>query len=393
LAVGISRLELRSAPLDVVDYLTALLASIALAGVLIVRLLNTKIAEQITFSIIVGIFAPGCGAWIFGSASNRRWVPIGTGMANQGLFSSLAEVAFTLTLALMIEMRFAGSLPRLLEQERRRVFRSFYAGGALTSACAVTGVCLVGSPSPRRAISDLVAALFGASIYGTVMTGALLVALAAVPREGFGTMVFSEEQRLRAEGRASRRRQVPARRYARPALLAGVCSLVLLAGAVLAWWVAVPALLGAGAWLLRAWISREQAPRADEGLPLHPVTLLATILAGISLPFVAHALLPFLEPAHTQTARRLYEIAAVVLGAGYVAFAAGHPPEQQTRMLPSLHTVGIWCGIATLAGVGLASAVLAMAGERGWFLFWITATVTPAMLAQILVLRSASVRA
>jgi hypothetical protein len=395
LGLGILRLDITSAPLNVLAYLTALLASMVLAGVVIVRLLNTKIAERIIFSIGVGIAAPVCGAWVFGSASARRWMPIGTGMAGQGLFSDLAGIAFTLTVALMIEMRFAGSLPIRLEHERRRVFRSFYIGGALTTSCAFAGVCLVGNPPtrPPRPISNLVAALFGASIYGTVVIGVLLVVLAAVPREGFRAAAASEDERLRAQGHASRRRYVPARCYVRQALPVAMFSIGLLLGAVLVWWVAIPALLAACAWLLCAWMSRDSTPRADEGLPLHPITLLATIVGGVSLPFLAHATLPFLEPAHTQTATHLYAIAVVVLGVGYVAFAAGHPPEPQSGLLPSLHTVGIWCGIAALAGLGLAGAVLAVEDRGEWFLFWMTVTATPAMLAQILLLRSPSVRA
>jgi hypothetical protein len=396
LGFAVLRLDLRSEPIDVFGYLTALLASIALASVVIVRLLNTEIAQRIMLSVGIGIVAPGCGALAFGSAGTRRWVPIGTGMASQGLFSALAGIAFTLTVALMIEMRFAGSLPRSLEQERRRVFRSFYLGGGLTTGCAIAGVCLVGDPgTPRvsRPISNTVAALFGASIYGTVVIGMLLVMLAAVPREGFKAMAASEDERLRAEGQPSRRRHVPTRRYVRQVLPAAALSIGLVLGAVFVWWIALPALLIGGTWLFHAWTSRLQTSRADEGLPLHPITFVATILVGLSLPFVAHAALPFLEPAHTQTAIHLYEVAIVILGAGYVAFAAGHPPEPLTGLLPSLHTVGVWCGIAALAGFGLTGSVFAAEQSGGWFLFWITVTATPAMLAQILLLRSPSVRA
>jgi hypothetical protein len=72
-------------------------------------------------------------------------------MASKSLFAVLAGIAFTLTVALMIEMRFAGSLPPSLEQERRKVFRSFYIGGGLTTGCAIAGVCLIGSQTTQHA--------------------------------------------------------------------------------------------------------------------------------------------------------------------------------------------------------------------------------------------------
>jgi hypothetical protein len=396
LSIGILRLDIRSTPITVIFYLMALLASFVLAGMIIYRLVNTKIVEHFLLSIAIGAIPPACGAWLLGSASTRRWVPIGTGMANKSLFAVLAGIAFTLTVALMIEMRFAGSLPPSFEQERRKVFRSFYIGGGLTTGCAIASVCLIGSQTTHSAfqpIPNLVAALFGASIYGTVVIGVLVVILAAVPREDFKALVVREEQQLCADGYPSRCRRAPVQWYLRQALGATLLSITLLLGAVFVWWIAVLALLVSGTWLLYAWVLRGQTPRADENLPLHPVTLVATILAGVSLTFIAHEILPSLEPAYTQTARHLYEIVVFALSVGYVAFAAGHPPEPRSGFLPNLHTVGIWCGIAILAGLGLASAVLAMEHSRGWFLFWITVTVTPFMLAQILLLRSPSVRA
>lgn len=397
LGVGILRLGIRSSPIPAVAYLTTLLACVALVSATLYRIVNTKIVERFLLSVAVGIVPPACGAWLLGSASTRKSIPIGTGLASKSLFATLAGIAFTLTVALMMEMRFAGSLPRHLEQERRKVFRSFYVGGGLTVGCAMAGVCLIGNSSAHgtfRPISNPVSALFGASVYGTFVIGMLTVMLAAVPREGFKAMAVCEEIRLYRESRPSRCRNVPAQWYVRQMLPVGALSVAVIAGAVFVWWMAILGLLISAAWLSYAWISREQMPRADEGLPLHPTTFIATILAGVSVPFAAHAIVPSLEPAHTQTARHLYEIAVVALGVGYVTFAAGHPPEPLTGLLPSLHTIGVWCGVATLAGLGLASSLLAVEQNGGgWFPFWITVIATPAMLGQILLLRSQSVRA
>jgi hypothetical protein len=112
LNIGILRLDIRSTPITVIFYLMALLASFVLVGMIIYRLVNTKIVEHFLLSIAIGAIPPACGAWLLGSASIRRWVPIGTGMASKSLFAVLAGIAFTLTVALMIEMRFAGSLPQ-----------------------------------------------------------------------------------------------------------------------------------------------------------------------------------------------------------------------------------------------------------------------------------------
>jgi hypothetical protein len=353
-----------------------------------------KLAREVTLSIGVGLVAPSCGAFLWGSASGRRWIPIGTGMATQSLFRSLAGIAIALTAALMMEMRFAGALPANLERERRTIFRSFCLGGAVTIGCAVAGICLTAHPAAHRATSpDLVDAMFGASIYGTFMIGALLVLLAAVPRAAFKTKVASEEKWLRAHGLRSRRRDLPAKHYLRQLAAAGTLSACLLAGSILEWRISAVALIVAGIWLWRAVISQRHAPRADEGLPLHPVTLLATVLVGVSVPFVAHGLLASVEPARTQTAKSLYEVAAGALGIGFVAFAAGHPPDLRTRLLPGLHIVGIWCGIAMLAGLGLVEATLAADGGAGWFAFWATVTSVSAMLARIPLLLSPSVRA
>lgn len=397
LGLGILRLGIRSSPIPVVAYLTTLLTGLILVGTIIYRVVNTKIVEHYLLTLAVGVVPPACGAWLLGSASTRKSIPIGTGLASKSLFTTLAEIAFTLTVALMIEMRFAGSLPKHFEQERREVFRSFYIGGGLTTCCAIAGVCLIGNPDTQgrlRPISNLVAALFGASIYGTFVIAMLLVMLAAIPRDGFKKMAISEEIKLSLEDHPSRSRNVPTRRYLRQLFPAGMLSVVVIVGAIFVWWTAILGLIVSAAWLSYAWMSREQTPRADEGLPLHPITFVAVILAGVSIPFTAHAIMPSLEPAQTQTARQLYEIAVVALGVGYVAFAAGHPPEPRTELLPSLHTIGVWCGVAALAGLGLASSI--SAAERsggGWFAFWITLTATPAMLGQLLLLRSRSVRA
>jgi hypothetical protein len=396
LNICIVRLGITNTSITVIAYSIAVLACIVFVGMIVYRLMNTEIVERVLLSVAIGAVPPACGAWLLGSASTRKWVPIGIGMASKGLFAALAGIAFTLTVALMIEMRFAGSLPAHFEQERRKVFRSFYIGGGLTTSCAIAGVCLVKSSGTDRAlrpISNLAAALFGASIYGTVVIGALIVTLAAVPREGFKALADSEEEQLHTGGYPSRCRRVPTRRYLRQALPVVVFSIAFVLSAILVWWMAIPALLISGVWLLYGWLLRQQTPRADESLPLHPVTFVATILAGVSVLFIAHRILSPLEPAHTQTARHLYEIAVVMLSVGYVAFAAGHPPQPRTGLLPNLHTIGFWCGIAALAGVGLASSVLAVEGDGGWFTFWITVTATPVMLGQILLLRSPSVRA
>lgn len=396
LSIGILRLGVRTTPIQVVAYLTSLLVSMIFAAIVIYRLMHNEIVERFLLSIAIGAVPPACGAWLLGSASAPKWIPIRAGMASKGLFVALAGIAFTLTVALMTEMRFAGSLPRRFEQERRKVFRSFYLGGGLTTSCAIAGVCLVENPGTRGAFrpsSNLVEALLGASIYGTIVIGILIVILAAVPREGFKAIAASEEEQLYAAGYPSRSRNAPTRRYVRQMLPSTALAVAIIASAVFVWWMATFGLLVSAAWLLYARMSRELTPRADEGLPLHPVTFIATVLAGVCLPFAAHAILPSLEPAPTQTVTRLYEIAVVVLGVGYVAFAAGHPPEPRTGLLPSLHTVGIWCGVAALAGLGIASSILGVEQSGGWFPFWITVTATPAMLWQILLLRSSSVRA
>lgn len=375
-------------------FLCLLGATMTFAAILISRALRTKLGEQITFSIAVGIAPAACGALTYGSASSRRAMPIGIGAVGKGCFTTLAGIAFTLTAALMIETRFVGSLPANLELQRRKVFRSFYIGGAVTTSCAIAGVCLA-RDGPAELMSEAtnsVAALFGASLYGSTVIGLLLVVLAAVPREGFAVASAREDAHLQAQAKLPRRRTAPGRRYARSAVPAAVLSLGLLAGALFTWWIAIPAVFLGGVWLLYAWISRERFARADESLPLHPLTLIATILTGVALPFIAHGFVPSFEPADTQTARHLYDVAGFALGAGYVAFAAGHPPEPGSGLLPSLHTVGVWTGIAMLAAIGLASAALASSGNGGWFVFWATAVAVPAMLGQILLLRSAAVR-
>ncbi|HEY2718005.1 MAG TPA: hypothetical protein VGI52_00135, partial [Solirubrobacteraceae bacterium] len=306
-------------------------------AILISRALRTKLGEQITFSVAVGIAPAACGGWTYGSASSRQAMPIGVGDIGKGCFTTLAGIAFTLTAALMIEARFVGSLPASLELQRRKVFRSFYIGGAVTTSCAIAGVCLArdGPAQPMsEATTSSVAALFGASLYGSTVIGLLLVALAAVPRDGFAVASVREDAHLRAQAKASRRRTAPSQSYTRSAVPAAVLSLSLLAGALVMWWIAIPTVLLGAAWLLYAWMSREHFARADESLPLHPLTLIATILTGVALPFVTHALLRNFEPADTQTARHLYDVAGFALGAGYVAFAAGHPPEPGSGLLP-----------------------------------------------------------
>jgi hypothetical protein len=64
LSSGILRLDIRSTPITGIFYLMALLASFVLAGMLIYRLVHTKIVEHFLLSIAIGATplpaVPGC---------------------------------------------------------------------------------------------------------------------------------------------------------------------------------------------------------------------------------------------------------------------------------------------------------------------------------------------
>jgi hypothetical protein len=93
---------------------------------------------RLTLSLGLGIFVPGSGALAYANG-DLPWVPIHASLADQGFFGQTAGIAFGLTLALMLEMRFAGLMQPREERERRMVFRWFVVGGFLTFACAVLG--------------------------------------------------------------------------------------------------------------------------------------------------------------------------------------------------------------------------------------------------------------
>lgn len=310
-----------------------------------------------------------------------------------GVLGQIAGIAFGLTLALMLEIRFAGLMQPREERERRMVFRWFVVGGFLTFACAVLGACKAPASQPSRALSRSVIALFGASTYGTFIIGTLILCLTAVPPKGFKKLAEHEDRALVSRGAKPRARKDEGVHCARQALLASVGAIALLVAEYEEWYFAIPALLLAGTWLLYAWHSRENAPRADELVPLHPVTFLSVIVFAISLAFLAHHTLSFIEPGRTKTATVLYGVVSVILSSGYVAFSCDRRLEGRTGLLPSLHTVGAWCAIVGLAGIGLVGSLLGGEHAGGWFAFWITAISTPAMLTQAYLVRSASIRA
>lgn len=343
---------------------------------------------RLTLSLGLGIFVPGAGALAYASGDPPPWMPIRASLADQQFFAQTAVVAFGLTLALMLEIRFAGLMQQRDERERRMVFRWFVVGGFLTTACAVLGACESPATQPSRTLSRSVIALFGASIYGTFIVGALILCLTAIPPNGFKKLAENEDRSLVSRGAKPRARKKEGVYYARQALFASVGAIALLAAGYEEWYLAIPALLLACAWLLYVWRSRENAPRADELVPLYPITFLSIIVVAISLAFLAHHTLSFIQPGRTKTATMLYGIVSGMLASGYVAFAGDRRLERQTGLLPSLHTVGAWCAIVGLAGIGLG-------GEHagGWFAFWITAISAPAMLAQAYLVRSPSIRA
>src|SRR5262249_25544221 len=86
------------------------------------------------------------------------------------------------------------------------------------------------------ASSHLVEALLGASIYGTIVVGILIVALAAVPRGGFKEIATFEEEQLYAAGFPSRRRNVPTRWCVRQIPPFTALSVAIIIDAVIAWW-------------------------------------------------------------------------------------------------------------------------------------------------------------
>lgn len=350
-------------------------------------------AMQLALSLGLGIFVPGSGALAYAGGHPPSWMPVSASLADQQFFAQTAVIAFGLTLALMLEMRFAGLMQPRDERERRMVFRWFVVGGFLTTACAVLGICVSPATQSSHTLSRSVMALFGASLYGTFIIGALILCLTAIPPEGFKKLAEHEDRSLVSRGAKPRARKDDGAHYARQALLAGVGAIALLAAGYVEWYFAIPTLLLAGAWLLYAWHSRENAARADELVPLHPVTFLSVIVCAISLAILAHHTLSFIEPGRTKTATVLYGVVSGMLASGYVAFAGDRRLERQTGLLPSLHTVGAWCAIVGLAGIGLGGSLLGGDHAGGWFAFWITAISTPAMLVQAYLVRSASIRA
>lgn len=360
------------------------------------RIHQPSIGERVmrlTLSLGLGIFVPGSGALAYADGRSPSWMPIhASSLADQQFFAQIAVIAFGLTLALMLEIRFAGLMQPLEECERRMVFRWFVVGGFLTTACAVVGACESPATLPIHGLSRSVISLFGASIYGTFIIGALILCLTAIPPEGFKKLAKREDRALLKRGVKPRARKDEGARYTRQALLAGVGAVALLVAGYEEWYLAIPGLLLACVWLLYAWRSREKAPRADELVPLHPVTFLSIIVLAISLAFLAHHTLPFIQPGRTKTAAVLYGVVSGVLSSGYVAFAADRRLERRTGLLPSLHTVGAWCAIVSLAGIGLGGSLLGGEHAGGWFAFWITAISTPAMLAQAYLVRSSSIR-
>jgi hypothetical protein len=188
-------------------------------------------------------------------------------------------------------------------------------------------------------------------------------------------------------GNTDRRRDSrPPATYWWQALPPALFALTLLGCAIEVPLMACPSLFAAGAWLLHAGRGRAHPVRADQGLPVHPMTLLATVAAGASAVVVAHAVLPFVEPstAATPTSTDLYGIAASVLAGGYVVFAGGYRRDSEVELLPTVHAVGVWTGAAVLAVLGLIGALLGVAGTGGWFAFWAPVVSIPAFGAVVL---------
>jgi len=83
------------------------------------------------------------------------------------------------------------------------------------------------------------------------------------------------------------------------------------------WFAAFPLVLSGG-WLVWAWISPRTSPPANSGVYFNPSTLVATVTAGISAGFVAHACLDSWRPGTgaTVTSVNLYGMAAAALASG-----------------------------------------------------------------------------
>jgi hypothetical protein len=381
-ALGILKLGFSSGAIRGAAYLVCSFGAILTAGVAIAALIKTAIGTRIALSIGVACAVPGSGALATGSASFFRTIMVPNAQATRAeTFLTLLGIAAPMTFALAVEMRVMGKMPADLERERRITLAWLcIGGGALTTACAIAG-SMTAATKPGEPAGNTVAPLLGASAFGAFVITALVVALAAVPRDGFDDAVEREEQALRAEGRGSRRRRRPARAYFRRALPAIALAALLTVGAVEVRWIAFIAFICSASWLLHVWRMRDRAPRADQGLPLHPITFIATVLAGIALSCLGHGLFPWLRPHETAT--KLYPVSLALLGAGYVVFASGHPSERRTGLLPSVHAIGVWCGIAAWAGLGLACCAIATAYGGGWFTFWTAMLCIGPMLLQV----------
>lgn|GEM_PF-6049247 len=381
-ALGVFRLEPSSVAVSGTAYLIFLAAAIISIGNAISAAIRTAIGTRIALSIGVACAAPASGALAMSTPSFFRKIVLPDAhVASPETFRTLAEIAAAMTFALAIEMRVVRKMPLDFEQQRRTTLGWLcIGGGALTTVCAAAG-SLVATSARDHSSNDWLAPLLGASMYGTFMVTALVVILAAIPRNGFEDAVEREEQALCVSGRHSRKRTMPPMAYARRGLPAAVLAGGLVVGAVQAGWAAFIALTCSVGWLWHAWQARDRAPRADEGLPLHPVTLIATVLAGVALSCIAHLLLPWLNSS--RAAPELYALCLALLGPGYVVFAVGHPPERRTGLLPTVHTIGVWCGIAAWAGLGLACCVVATAYGGGWFTLWTAILCIPFMLLQV----------
>ncbi|HLH15078.1 MAG TPA: hypothetical protein VKV16_09845 [Solirubrobacteraceae bacterium] len=363
-------------------YLVYIFGAIVATGLTVAALIKTAIGTRLALSVGVACAVPGGGALANGSPSFFRTIMVPNAHAARAeTFLTLLAIVAPMTFALAIEMRVMGKLPENLERERRMTLAWLcIGGGALTTACTIAG-SLTAAAEPGQPIDNTVASLLGASAYGAFVVTVLVVALAAVPRDGFDDAVEREERALRAEGRPSRRRERPAHTYFRRALPAIALAALLAVGAAEVRWIAFIAFACSASWLWHAWRTRDRAPRADQKLPLHPITFTATVLAGIALTCVVHSLFPGLRLHQTTT--ELYPVSLTLLGAGYVAFAGGHPREHRTGLLPSVHTIGVWCGIAAWAGLGLACCAIATAYGGGWFTFWTTMLCIGPMLLQV----------
>jgi hypothetical protein len=379
---GVLELRLDSAFVNVVAYLTFLLAATTGIGTTISAVMKTVAGTRFALSFGAACAAPASGALAMGSHSFLRTAVLpDIRAARPETFRTLAEIAAAMTFALAVEMRVMRKMPQDYEQQRRTTLGWMcIGGGILTTVCAIVGA-LDPVPVSGQSINDSIASLVGAAAFGTFVLTALVVVLAAIPRNGFEGAVEHEEQALRASGLRSRHRTTSAQTYAIYALPTTIVAGGLMAGAVEVSWIAFLALICSAAWLWHAWRARDRAPRADGEVPLHPVTFIATVVAGIALACVTHYVLPW--ASHDRTTTELYPLSLSLLGPGYVVFATGHPRERRTGLLPSVHTVGVWCGIAAWAGLGLACCVVATAYGGGWFTLWTAMLCILPMLAQI----------